>query len=104
MYLGSGILQVDDTGLNHLMVEIVTLTGPLSHTSEHRVTTMGLGHIVDQLHNKYSLAHSSTTKQAYRKQNPVENVSCIILNNMRKACKIICKRTPRGLPIFPPLA
>ena len=69
IYLGSGILQVDDTGLNHLMVEIVTLTGPLSHTSEHGVTTMGLGHVVDQLHNEHSLADSSTTKQTCKNTN-----------------------------------
>lgn len=63
-HLGGGVLQVDDTGLNHFMVQVVSLTGTLSHTGKHRVTTMGLGHIVDQLHDQHSLAYTSSAKQS----------------------------------------
>lgn len=45
------------------MVEIVTLTGPLSYTGKHRVTSVGLGYVVNQLHDEYSLSYTSTAKQ-----------------------------------------
>merc|ERR1719225_1282077 len=61
--LGGLVLQADDTSLNHLVVQIVTLTGPLTHTSEHGVTTMSLGHVVNQLHDQDSLAHTSSTEE-----------------------------------------
>merc|ERR1719186_843255 len=61
--LGGLVLEGDDTTLNHLVVQIVALPGPLTDTSEHRETTMSLGNVVDQLHDKHSLAHSSTTEE-----------------------------------------
>lgn len=39
-------LKLDDTGLLHLVVQIVTLTGTLTDTTEHGVTTVGLGDVV----------------------------------------------------------
>mmetsp|Transcript_14100 Transcript_14100/g.38107 ORF Transcript_14100/g.38107 Transcript_14100/m.38107 type:complete len:413 (-) Transcript_14100:656-1894(-) len=57
------LTHMDDTRLNHLVVQIVALTGALTHTGEHGKTTMGLGHVVDQLHNQHSLAHTGTSKQ-----------------------------------------
>jgi hypothetical protein len=62
-YLGGLVLQGDDTALNHLVVEIVTLTGPLSDSGEDGVATMSLGNVVDKLHDKYGLADSGTTEQ-----------------------------------------
>merc|ERR1719430_2317896 len=41
--LGGLVLEGDDTTLNHLVVQIVTLPGPLADTSEHRETTVSLG-------------------------------------------------------------
>merc|ERR1712055_1027887 len=61
--LGGLVLQADDTSLNHLVVQIIALTGPLTHSSEHRVTTMSLGHVVNQLHDQDSLAHTSSTEE-----------------------------------------
>merc|ERR1711878_85476 len=61
--LGGLVLEGDDTTLNHLVVQIVTLPGPLADTSEHRETTVSLGNVVDQLHDKHSLAHSSTAEE-----------------------------------------
>jgi len=61
--LGFVILQADDTSLNHLVVEIVTLSSSLSDTGEDRVTTMRLGDVVDQLHNEDSLTDSGTTEE-----------------------------------------
>lgn len=39
-------IELNDRGLLHFVVQIVALTGPLSNTSEHGVTTMGLGDVV----------------------------------------------------------
>ena len=61
--LGGVVLQADDAALNHLVVQVVTLTGSLTHTSEHGVTTMGLGNVVDQFHDQHSLADTGSTKQ-----------------------------------------
>merc|ERR1739844_291380 len=61
--LGGLVLQADDASLNHLVVQVVTLTGSLSHTSEHGVTTVGLGNVVDQFHDQDSLADTGSTKQ-----------------------------------------
>lgn len=60
----SGLLvDLDDTGCHHLMVEIVTLTGPLTDTGEHRETTVVLGDVVNQLHDDDSLTDTGTTEQ-----------------------------------------
>jgi len=56
-------LEIDDTSLNHLVVEIVTLTSTLSDSGEDRVTSVSLGDVVDQLHDKHSLSDSSTTEE-----------------------------------------
>jgi len=42
---------LDDTSLNHLVVKIVSLSGPLSNTSEDGVTSVSLGDVVDELLN-----------------------------------------------------
>ena len=41
-YLGALVLEADDPSLNHLVVEVVTLTGPLSDTGKHGVPTVRL--------------------------------------------------------------
>merc|ERR1719449_195556 len=61
--LGGLVLETDDSALNHLKVQIVTLTGPLSHSSEDRVTSVGLGDVVNQLHDQHSLADTSTAEE-----------------------------------------
>merc|ERR1740123_2985867 len=61
--LGGLVLEGDDTALNHLVVEIVALPGPLADAGEHRETTVGLGNVVDQLHDKHSLADSGAAEE-----------------------------------------
>lgn len=39
-------LEVDDTGLLHFVVQVVTLTGTLADTSEDGETTVSLGDVV----------------------------------------------------------
>merc|ERR1719397_1632580 len=61
--LGGLVLEGDDTTLNHLVVQIVALPGPLTDTGEHGETTVSLGDIVDQLRDKHSLADSGTAEE-----------------------------------------
>lgn len=65
-YLGGLVLEGNDTTLNHFMVQVVSFTGSLSHTGEYGVTTMGLGDVVNQLHDKYGLSYSGTTEETYK--------------------------------------
>ncbi len=46
---------------------VPTFTSPLSDSGKDGVSTVGLRHIVDQLHDEHSLAHSSPTEQALKK-------------------------------------
>jgi hypothetical protein len=61
--LGARAINLDDTRVNHFVVKIVTLTSAFSDTSEHGETTVLLGDVVNQLHDKHSLADSGTTKK-----------------------------------------
>jgi hypothetical protein len=45
------------------VVQIVTLTGSLTDTSEDGVTTVSLGDVVDELLNEHSLADTGTTEE-----------------------------------------
>jgi len=61
--LGSWAIWLDDTGLDHFVVKIVTFTGALTDTGEHGETTVKLSDVVDKLHNKHSLADTGTTEK-----------------------------------------
>lgn len=56
--------HLDDTTLDHLVVEVVTLAGALPNTSENRETTVVSGDVVDQFHDNHGLPHSGTTEKA----------------------------------------
>jgi peptide chain release factor 1 len=56
-------LKVDDTSLNHFVVQVVTLTSTLTDTAENRETTMSLGDVVDKLLDQHSLSDTSTTEE-----------------------------------------
>jgi len=58
-------LEVDDAGHDHLVVEVVALAGALADAGEDGVAAVGLGDVVDQLHDEYGLTHAGTTKQTY---------------------------------------
>ena len=45
------------------MVQVVTLSGSLTDTGEDRVTTVGLGDVVDELLNEHSLSDTGTTEK-----------------------------------------
>jgi hypothetical protein len=65
--LGQPALRVfheDDLRLNHLSVKIITLASALTNTGEHRETTVTLGDVVDEFHDKDSFADTSATEEA----------------------------------------
>ena len=45
------------------MVQIVALTGTLADASEDRVTTVGLGDVVDELLDEHGLADTGTAEE-----------------------------------------
>jgi peptide chain release factor 1 len=61
---GAFLINLDDTGFNHFVVKIVSLSGSLSDSSEDRVSSVLLGNVVNQLHNKHSLSDSGTTEKS----------------------------------------
>lgn len=56
-------LEVDDTSLNHFVVQIVTLASTLADTAEDGETTMSLGDVVDELLNQHGLSDTSTSEE-----------------------------------------
>lgn len=56
-------IKLNDGGLLHFVVQIVTLTSTLADTGEDGVTTVSLGDVVDQLLNEDGLADTSTTEE-----------------------------------------
>jgi len=57
-------IQFDDATLNHLVVQVVTLAGALADAGEDGETAVGLGDVVDELHNEHGLANTGTAEQA----------------------------------------
>jgi hypothetical protein len=45
------------------MVEIVAFTGTFTDSGKNGVTSVSLGNVVDQLHDKYGLADAGTTEE-----------------------------------------
>ncbi len=58
------VVGVDHSGLLEFLVEVVALTGALTHAAEHGHTTVFLGDVVDQFLNQNGLADTGTTEQA----------------------------------------
>ena len=46
-------LTFNNASLNHLVVKIVTLSGALSDTSEHGVSSVVHGNVVNQFHDNH---------------------------------------------------
>ncbi|GBE59641.1 cellobiose phosphorylase [Babesia ovata] len=69
--LGSGevksaVLQLaalDNAGLHHLVVKLITLPGAFSDTGKHGETTVLLGDVVNQFHNQHCFTDTGTTEQ-----------------------------------------
>ena len=54
----------NNTRLEHISYQVVTLTSTLAYTRKYRVTVVAFGDIVNQLHDEHGFTYTSTTKQA----------------------------------------
>src|SRR5690606_18296550 len=52
---------VENVGVLHLVVEVVTLTSTLTHTGEHGITAVLDGDVTDQFHHVHGLANTGPT-------------------------------------------
>ena len=60
-----GIVRVGvDLGFDELVIEVVAFAGTLADAGEHRITTVRLGDVVDQLLNQHGLADAGAAEQA----------------------------------------
>ena len=57
-------VEVDDLGVDHLVIEIVTFTGPLTDACEHRIAAEEFRDVVDQFLNQNRLADAGTAEEA----------------------------------------
>ena len=58
------MFDADDTGLDHFVIQIVTLPGSFTNSCEDGVTTMSLSDVVDELLNNDCLSDSGTSKES----------------------------------------
>ena len=59
------LLRVDvDVRLDHFVIKVIALAGPLTHAGEDRVATMRLRDVIDQFHDQHGLADAGTAEQA----------------------------------------
>mmetsp|Transcript_41362 Transcript_41362/g.62759 ORF Transcript_41362/g.62759 Transcript_41362/m.62759 type:complete len:460 (-) Transcript_41362:208-1587(-) len=59
----SGLIDLNDASLNHLVVEIVTLARALSDSGENGVSSVVHGNVVDELHDNDRLSDSGSAKE-----------------------------------------
>ena len=60
----SGMRILVDAGFDELVIQVVALAGTLADAGEHRITTVGLGDVVDQFLNQHGLADAGAAEQA----------------------------------------
>merc|ERR1719461_1283826 len=60
----SSVVNLNDSGVTHFVVEVISLTGSFSNTGEHGVTTVTHGDVVDQFHNQDGLSDTSTSEES----------------------------------------
>mmetsp|Transcript_2155 Transcript_2155/g.4907 ORF Transcript_2155/g.4907 Transcript_2155/m.4907 type:complete len:511 (-) Transcript_2155:15-1547(-) len=58
------VSELDDAGLDHLGVQVVSFARSLSHTGKDGETSVGLGDVVDELHNQDSLSDSGSSEES----------------------------------------
>jgi hypothetical protein len=58
------VLEVDDVGVGHLVIEVVAFAGALTDAGEHGQARVRLRDVVDQLHHVDGLADAGAAEQA----------------------------------------
>jgi len=87
--LGVVALDIDDLRLDHFVVKIVSFTGALSDTSEHGVTTVSLGDVVNQLHDKDGFTDTGTTEKTNLTSTSVRGQKVNDLDTCRNTRNVI---------------
>mmetsp|Transcript_32263 Transcript_32263/g.73162 ORF Transcript_32263/g.73162 Transcript_32263/m.73162 type:complete len:337 (-) Transcript_32263:274-1284(-) len=60
----TGLIDLDDTSLNHLVVKIVSFTRALADSGEDRVSTVVHGDVVNELHDNDGLSDTGTSEES----------------------------------------
>src|SRR4029453_16545790 len=58
------LLNLDDTGFDHFVIEVIALAGALAHACKHRNATMELRDVIDELHDDDRLADAGAAEGA----------------------------------------
>ena len=58
------VVGLEHARLDHLVVEVVPLAGALADAGEHREAAVGLGDVVDELHEEHGLADAGAAEEA----------------------------------------
>ena len=61
---GEAVCQADDAAHNHLLEQVIDLSGPLGHTGTHGEASVSLGRIVVQIHDEDGLVDTIAAKEA----------------------------------------
>mmetsp|Transcript_14070 Transcript_14070/g.56614 ORF Transcript_14070/g.56614 Transcript_14070/m.56614 type:complete len:332 (+) Transcript_14070:2420-3415(+) len=61
---GLSAVELDNSSLNHFVVKIVSFTSSLTHSGKYGETSVLLGDIVDQFHNKHRLSDTGSSKKS----------------------------------------
>ena len=61
---GRASSELDDAGLDHLVIEVVAFAGALADAGEHRQAAVRLGDVVDQFLHGHGLADAGAAEQA----------------------------------------
>ena len=55
---------IDNTGLSHFVIKVVSFTGTLSHTGKYGISAMLCGNVTDKLLDQYGFSYSCTAEEA----------------------------------------
>src|SRR5690606_11603054 len=74
------VIELNNTGFGHLVVEVVTFTSTLTHTSKHGQTTVLLSDVVNQFEHVNGFTYTRTAEQANfttlsKRANQVNNLN-----------------------------
>ena len=73
------VVLVNDSGLRHLVVQIISLARAFADTCEYRHATVELGDVINKFHDDHCLANAGSTKRAnfstlQERANQVDNL------------------------------
>ena len=99
------ILQVDDAGFRHLVIEVVALASALTDTGKHRQTCVRLRDVVDELEHRHRLADARTAEQAdlatlRERHQEVDDLDAGLEEILTARLLVIRRRRSMNRPVF----